>query len=87
MHCNAPRTLQDCRDVESLVAQVFGQEGAPSALIVYVGQRSEWKDGANSFRATPWNINAIPTVVRRKDDARLVEAGITDAALKEFVSA
>jgi len=76
----------DCRDVESLVEQVFRQPGAPSALIVYVGQRSGWKDSANPFRATPWKINSVPTIVRRNDGARLVENAITDEALNEFIS-
>jgi len=78
----------DCRNVENPVEQVFGQPGAPSALIVYVGQRSEWKDSANPFRVTPWNISSIPTIVRRKDlDVRLVENAITEVALKDFISA
>ncbi|KAG6919016.1 hypothetical protein DXG01_009726 [Tephrocybe rancida] len=31
----------DCRDVESLINQTFSAAAGPSALIVYVGNRSE----------------------------------------------
>ncbi|OCH89557.1 hypothetical protein OBBRIDRAFT_813135 [Obba rivulosa] len=66
----------DCVAVENLVQEVFGPEGGPSGLIVYVGQRSEWKTPNNPFRGAPWNVNAIPTVIRIRDGARLVETEI-----------
>ena len=33
--------LQDCRNVEQLVSDAFMPEDAPTALIVYVGQKAE----------------------------------------------
>lgn len=35
-------TQQDCRDVEELVQKTFGPKDAPSALIVYIGQRAAY---------------------------------------------
>ncbi|KAF8274025.1 hypothetical protein EI94DRAFT_1714551 [Lactarius quietus] len=54
----------------------FAPADGPSGLIVYVGQRIEWKTGSNFFRATPWRIRSIPTVVKlqgSKEVGRLVE--------------
>ena len=33
---------QDCRDVQGLVERTFGPADAPSAMIVYVGERAEY---------------------------------------------
>ncbi|KAN0133317.1 Eukaryotic protein of unknown function (DUF953) domain containing protein [Lactarius tabidus] len=66
----------DCRIVEDLIERTFAPADGPSGLIVYVGQRIEWKTGANFFRAAPWRIRSIPTVVRlqgAKEVGRLVE--------------
>lgn len=32
---------KDCRDVEQVIQQAYGSDDSPSALIVYVGQRTE----------------------------------------------
>jgi len=66
----------DCRNVEDLIERTFAPADGPSGLIVYVGQRIEWKTGSNFFRATPWRIQSIPTVVKlqgSKEVGRLVE--------------
>jgi len=66
----------DCRDVEDLVTRTFSQPDGPSGLIIYVGQRPEWKREANVFRSAPWRIQSIPTIVKLKDaveSGRLVE--------------
>ncbi|KAH8120025.1 hypothetical protein DFH11DRAFT_26863 [Phellopilus nigrolimitatus] len=55
----------DCRRVENAVRHTFDQATAPSALIVYVGQRGDWKGNPeNAFRTEPWRINSVPTIVR-----------------------
>ncbi|KDQ63117.1 hypothetical protein JAAARDRAFT_367548 [Jaapia argillacea MUCL 33604] len=54
----------DCRDVEGLVDETFRSQDAPLGLIVYVGQRSEWKTPSNPFRGDPWKIESIPTVIK-----------------------
>ncbi|KAI0734394.1 hypothetical protein C8Q72DRAFT_770184 [Fomitopsis betulina] len=63
----------DCRDVEELVQKTFGPKDAPSALIVYIGQRAAWKDPGNPFRGEPWNVQGVPTIIRARDGARLEE--------------
>jgi len=66
----------DCRIVEDLIERTFAPADSPSGLIVYVGQRIEWKTEANFFRAAPWHIRSIPTVVKlqgAKEVGRLVE--------------
>ncbi|ETW87117.1 hypothetical protein HETIRDRAFT_41809 [Heterobasidion irregulare TC 32-1] len=77
----------DCRDVEDTVERTFAGADAPPALIIYVGQKPEWKAASNHFRDAPWYIEAIPTIVRVKDateDARLVEGDIV-SQLASFV--
>jgi len=69
----------DCRDMEDVVARTFSPPDGPSGLIVYVGQRPEWKTEANVFRSAPWRIQSIPTIVKLKDAVeigRLVEGEI-----------
>jgi len=69
----------DCRDVEDITARTFAPADGPSGLIIYVGQRPEWKTERNKFRSAPWRIESIPTIVKLKDGAevgRLVEGEI-----------
>lgn len=70
----------DCRDVESLVEDTFTKEGAPDALIVHVGDRSQWKAESNLYRKEPWYLKSIPTIVKLEDGKeikRLVDKEIT----------
>ncbi|KAI9452540.1 hypothetical protein BJY52DRAFT_1226047 [Lactarius psammicola] len=74
------RRHQDCRNVEEIIQRTFALADGPTGLIVYVGQRIEWKTGANFFRAAPWRIRSIPTVVKlqgAKEVGRLVEGQIS----------
>ncbi|KAH9858329.1 hypothetical protein C2E23DRAFT_177243 [Lenzites betulinus] len=68
----------DCVAVENLVQQTFGPSDGPSGVLVYVGQRADWKSPSNAFRAGPWHLNSIPTIIRTRDGARLVEDEITE---------
>jgi len=73
----------DCRDVEDIVERTFAPADAPSGLIIYVGQRPEWKTERNVFRSAPWLIKSIPTIVKLKDGAevrRLVEGEINSTS-------
>ncbi|KIJ66206.1 hypothetical protein HYDPIDRAFT_109190 [Hydnomerulius pinastri MD-312] len=54
----------DCVAVENLINNTFGSEQSPSAVLVYVGQKPEWKTPDNVFRKEPWNLTAIPTIIR-----------------------
>ncbi|EIN13884.1 hypothetical protein PUNSTDRAFT_36616, partial [Punctularia strigosozonata HHB-11173 SS5] len=54
----------DCRAVQSIVKDVFSRESGPSGLIVYVGQRAEWKDANHPLRGSPWHVSEIPTVIK-----------------------
>ncbi|KAI0275137.1 hypothetical protein BC834DRAFT_851316 [Gloeopeniophorella convolvens] len=62
----------DCRDVEGAVERAFAPVDGPSGLIIYVGQKAEWKTEANAFRAEPWRVESVPTIVKLRD---AVEAG------------
>jgi len=61
----------DCRDVEDLIARTFEPADGPSGLIVYVGQRTEWKKDKNVFRSGPWGIRSIPTIVKVENAAEV----------------
>jgi len=70
-----------------MIENAFGQEDAPQALIVYVGQREEWKGNVdNPFRGEAWRVNSVPTILRLKDDARLVDDEINEASLATFIN-
>jgi len=69
----------DCRDVEDPVKKTF-DESSEAGLIVYVGQKPEWKSPSNKYRSSH-NIESIPTIVRLnngKEEARLVEGEILE---------
>jgi len=71
----------DCRAVEALIKETFNKEDGPTSLIVYVGQRPEWKTVSNPFRGAPWNVQAIPTIIKRhrdKEYGRLLEGEIRE---------
>ncbi|KZT62582.1 thioredoxin-like protein [Calocera cornea HHB12733] len=70
----------DCRAVESTVKDLFEKEDGPTGLIIWVGQRAEWKDPNNQYRKEA-GITGVPTIVKLKDGkevARLVEYNILD---------
>ncbi|KAI0800745.1 hypothetical protein C8Q74DRAFT_1364431 [Fomes fomentarius] len=77
----------DCRRIESWVQDAFGPADKPPATIVYVGQRAEWKTPSNPFRARPWEVESIPTVIRTKDGTKLFDQEISQESLASFVSA
>lgn len=73
---NGKMWCPDCRNVEEIIERTFAPADGPTGLIVYVGRQTEWKTGANFFRAAPWRIRSIPTVVKLQDEkevGRLVE--------------
>ncbi|KAG6873210.1 hypothetical protein C0995_001564 [Termitomyces sp. Mi166 len=57
----------DCRDVEDLVNQTFGGADSPSAVIIYVGDRAQWRAPTNPFRGGAWEVTGVPTIIRIKD--------------------
>jgi len=69
---------EDCRKVDPIVQHIFGPPNGPEGLIVYVGQRTEWKRPAdNPFRGEPWKIESIPTIIKVQDSkeiGRLVDS-------------
>ncbi|KAL0951636.1 hypothetical protein HGRIS_008316 [Hohenbuehelia grisea] len=70
----------DCRDVEDLVKQTFSADDGPKGVIVYVGDRPEWKTNSNKFRSEPFNIQSVPTIVKiknAKEVGRLVDEHIS----------
>ncbi|EKM84073.1 hypothetical protein AGABI1DRAFT_81793 [Agaricus bisporus var. burnettii JB137-S8] len=78
----------DCRDVEQLVRDTFDSPHAPDALIIYVGDKSQWKAEHNPFRKDPWKLRVIPTIVKLdkgKEVGRLVDKEISEG-LATFVA-
>jgi len=64
-----------------LINETFQKTDAPSALLVYVGDRAAWKTSDNVFRKEPWGISSVPTIVRLRagvEDSRLVDEEISD---------
>ncbi|KAF9055842.1 hypothetical protein BJ165DRAFT_1521811 [Panaeolus papilionaceus] len=55
----------DCVAVDNLVKEVFSEDG-PAALIVYVGDRTQWRTPSNVYRNAPWHISNIPTIVKQE---------------------
>ncbi|KAI0931509.1 hypothetical protein AcW1_001102 [Taiwanofungus camphoratus] len=66
----------DCIAIDNLVNKAFGPADGPTGLIVYVGQRAEWKSMSNPFRKEPWTVESVPTIIRVRDGARLVDKEI-----------
>ncbi|KAI6047870.1 hypothetical protein EDC04DRAFT_2556120 [Pisolithus marmoratus] len=60
----------DCVAVERLVNETFAPASSPSAVLVYVGKKAEWKSQDNAFRKDPWYLTAIPTIVKLNDVSR-----------------
>jgi len=70
----------DCNAVDGLVKSTFSSEDAPSALIIYVGDRPTWKSPSNVFRGEPFKIQSVPTILKiqnGKEVGRLVDSEIT----------
>lgn len=62
-----PSWCPDCRDAIPALQAVFGSDSAPTASIVRVGSREEWRGKSkdqNKYRNAPYNIQGVPTVVR-----------------------
>jgi len=74
----------DCVAVDQTIQDTFGPEDGPSAVIVYVGQKPEWKTPSNVFRGEPWQINSVPTVIKLKDSK---VAGRLDSEIKAGLAA
>ncbi|KAI0645105.1 hypothetical protein C8Q79DRAFT_927357 [Trametes meyenii] len=72
-----------CVAAEDTVKKVFSPADGPSGVIIYVGQRAEWKTPSNPFRAEPWNVKGVPTIIRARDGVPL--AGSINEELAAFV--
>ncbi|KAI0066495.1 hypothetical protein BV25DRAFT_1390313 [Artomyces pyxidatus] len=67
----------DCRAVEDLVERTFSPIGGPSALVIYVGQKPEWKTPDNPFRGPAWDVQSVPTIVRLSNVTLKLRLGTT----------
>ncbi|KAL2064282.1 hypothetical protein VTL71DRAFT_4776 [Oculimacula yallundae] len=78
----------DCRDAESFVNGKFAS-GGDVVSVVYAGQRDEWRKLDNPWRAEPFEIAKLPTLVKYTVDGnieKLVEADVYDQRkLDDFV--
>ncbi|KAJ4485750.1 hypothetical protein J3R30DRAFT_3441649 [Lentinula aciculospora] len=78
----------DCLAVEELVKDIFSSADAPSALIVYTGDRPTWKSPSNIFRSGPFGVQCVPTIVKvqnGKEVGRLIDQGEIIPGLANFV--
>ncbi|KAJ3829395.1 hypothetical protein F5880DRAFT_454722 [Lentinula raphanica] len=85
---NGQMWCPDCLAVEDLVKNTFSSEDAPSALIVYAGDRPTWKSPTNPFRSGPLAVQCVPTIVKiqnGKEVGRLVDQGEIKPGLASFV--
>lgn len=63
-----PSWCPDCRDALPALNAVFGGASEPTAYIVRVGSREEWRaTPKNKYRLPPYNIDGVPTVVKVKN--------------------
>ncbi|KAH7348507.1 hypothetical protein BKA65DRAFT_427537 [Rhexocercosporidium sp. MPI-PUGE-AT-0058] len=53
----------DCRDAESFVNSKFAS-GEDVVKVVYAGQRDEWRKQDNPWKAAPFKITNLPTLVK-----------------------
>jgi len=77
----------DCRAVDQLVKETFSEE-YPAALIVYVGNKAQWRNPSHVYRQAPWRITGVPTIVKMADGkevARLVDETEILERLQAFV--
>ncbi|KAJ7170153.1 hypothetical protein C8R46DRAFT_225392 [Mycena filopes] len=78
----------DCRVVDEQIREAFAGANSPSAAIIYVGNKPEWKSMDNVFRGDPLKITDVPTIVKlseNKEVGRLVDKEIK-AGLDKFIS-
>ncbi|KAF8204029.1 hypothetical protein BJ912DRAFT_1052777 [Pholiota molesta] len=73
----------DCRAVEQLVKETFSDESL-SGLIVYVGDRTQWKTPSNIYRQEPWHITSVPTIVKQIDGKEVGRLEDDTAILKDL---
>ncbi|KAJ5622891.1 hypothetical protein N7490_011496 [Penicillium lividum] len=55
-----------CPDVRAAMPHIdtaFASDDAPTVVIVPVGQKPEWRDPKNIYRAN-WNVQNVPALVR-----------------------
>ena len=70
----------DCRDAEPIIQSVMSEfaetDAGKESLFVtaFVGQRAEWKTPASPFRAAPFHVKAVPTLMIAGGEDRLEEA-------------
>jgi len=84
---NGQMWCPECTAVEGLVKDTFSESG-PEALVVYVGNRMQWKSPLNIYRQQPWKITNVPTIVRLRegqDVGRLASDSDIIKGLSEFV--
>lgn len=63
-----PSWCPDCRDALPALQSVFAADSAPTAYIVRVGSKSEWRSTpVNKYRDVPYCIQGVPTVVRMEN--------------------
>lgn len=74
----------DCVAVDRTIQDTFRPQDGPSAVIVYVGQKPEWKTPSNIFRGEPWQVTSVPTVIKVKNSK---VAGRLDSDINALLAA
>ncbi|GAA6011020.1 hypothetical protein JCM11491_005911 [Sporobolomyces phaffii] len=86
----------DCRDTQTAIEQLVPDS---QSQLVFVGEKSEWKSPDSPWRKAPFNLAAIPTIIKVEQAQqgaldssiasapRLVEGDLRDEAkFKSFVA-
>ncbi|GAA5857745.1 hypothetical protein JCM5353_001472 [Sporobolomyces roseus] len=87
----------DCRDTQQTIEKLVPDN---QSQLVFVGEKSEWKSPDSPWRQAPFNLKAIPTIIRVEESSqdslksslesapRLVESDLRDETkFKSFVKA
>ncbi|CCT70596.1 uncharacterized protein FFUJ_06583 [Fusarium fujikuroi IMI 58289] len=78
-----PSWCPDCRDALPALNAVFGGASDPTAYIVRVGSREEWRaTPKNKYRLPPYNINGVPTVVKVKNGTEVGRLGDKESQIE-----
>ncbi|GAA5877870.1 hypothetical protein JCM16303_000267 [Sporobolomyces ruberrimus] len=86
----------DCRDTQSTIEQLVPDN---QSQLVFVGEKQEWKSPDSPWRKAPFNLKAIPTIIKVEESSkdslqssiesapRLVEGDLRDESkFKQFVA-
>jgi len=79
--CNTFKMIDTTSPEQPKPTSEGSSSSKPRAKIIYVGNKQAWKTPENEYRHLPYQLTAIPTVLKLDGDriiARIVEDDILD---------